>query len=189
MPRARITGTLHGLWPSGHLCASYSRIGRRFEFAHFVRHVVLGCALARDPRQGYPARSLVVARPADPHSDRDYTRVELAPLRDPERVLDDLLAVVREARRRPLPFVYEPARDFAEACARAKPNGDDADQRNTALRKARKEFDDGFSGKQDAYVKLVYPTFDALREERGPFGFDALSERLLSPFFACRSVT
>jgi exodeoxyribonuclease V gamma subunit len=179
----RITGTLHGLWPRGHLCASYSKIGKRFEFAHFIRHVVLNCALAREPRPGYPERSIVVARP---EGEGDVVRVELGKLDDPESVLSGWLALVREARCRPLPFVYEVGRAHADACAQAAPGADPDALRNTALRAARTEFEKDFGAGNDAYIKLVYPELDALLAEGGRFGFHAITASLFDPFFACR---
>jgi exodeoxyribonuclease V gamma subunit len=183
----RITGTLHGLWPGGQLCSSYSRIGRRFEFAHFIRHVVLGCALAREPHRDYPERSVVVARPADKAD--ALVRVEFSKLADPLALLSDWLVLLREARCRPLPFVYEVARAYADAAARAAPGVDPDARHSAALSKARKEFDDGFGAKNDAYVNLVYPELEALIDEPGGFGFHEVANRLFGPFFASRSST
>ncbi|MFI5308670.1 MAG: exodeoxyribonuclease V subunit gamma, partial [Polyangiales bacterium] len=107
----RVTGTLHDLWPRAHLCVSFSKLGRSFELRHFVRHVLLGCALRRDPRLGYPLRSVTIARDGEV----GVAEVRFEPLDDPEAVLSAWLDVVREARRRPLPFDLDMARAYQQA--------------------------------------------------------------------------
>jgi exodeoxyribonuclease V gamma subunit len=174
----RITGTLRELWPNAHVLCSYSKIGRRFELAHFVRHVVLCCALARDPRPEHAPRSVVVARDARSGGIAEIAFTKLA---DPEALLRSLLALVRAARVRPLPFVYESARAYAD-CAFGKQPGDPA----RGLQQAAGEFK-SFYGEQNPYVKLFYPSFDELRDAPDPNSFTAIAELLFTPFFRHRT--
>jgi exodeoxyribonuclease V gamma subunit len=175
----RITGTLRELWPTAHVCASFSRIGRRFEFAHFVRHVVLCCALLRAPRAGVAARSVVVAP-----GERGVAEVVFAPLRDPEAVLAALVGFVRAARTSPLPIVYEPARAYAD-CAFGAALSDPAQ----GLQRAAANFKGRFGAAENPYVKLFYPSFESLQQAPGPLSFTALTRLLFEPFFRDRTAT
>jgi exodeoxyribonuclease V gamma subunit len=175
----RLQGTIDDLWPGGHLFTTYSRIGRRFELVHFIRHVALSCALAQKPRAGYPRHSVIVARA---EKGDGLCEVMFAPLEDPERVLQSLLAFAREAQRSALPFVYEPARAFAEALY-----GEQGSDRAKAIYKAKQEYEDEFGADKDAYVRLMFPNFAAFTAEQGALGFVSLVETVLGPLFRARS--
>jgi len=176
----RITGTLHGLWPGGQVDASYSKVGRRFELTHFIRHVALNGELARHPRAGYPRRSALVA----PTRDRgEIAEVGFAPIEDPDAILRVLLEIVRAARRAPLPFVYEAAREYAERAFDPRRPG-----LTDGLKRAEDAFGARFGASEDAYVKLFYPTFASLIRVEGPSSFTALAERVFAPFYRNRSV-
>jgi exodeoxyribonuclease V gamma subunit len=175
----QLTGTIDDLWPGGHLFTTYSKIGRRFELVHFIRHVALNCALAARPRADYPRHSVIVARADEGDA---VSEVTFAPLDDPERVLQSLLTLAREAQRIALPFVYEAARAYAEAIY-----GEQGSDRTKALYKARQEYEGDFGADNDPYVRLMFPNFDAFTQERGPLGFGNLVETVLEPLFRARS--
>jgi len=127
----------------------------------------------------------VVARPE--HKDEgDAVRVEFAKLDDPDAVLREWLALVREARCRPLPFVYEVGRRYADECVEAKPGADPEVIHNAAKREASKEFASEFGAQNDPYIKLVYPDIDALLAPSDRFGFRSITRALFDPFFTCR---
>lgn len=170
----RLTGTLHGLWPSAHLLASFSRLGRRFELVHFVRHVVLCCWLRQNRAFsiGYPDRSVVVARSADADG---VGELHFEPLHDPEALLADLLGVVQAAQSCALPFVYDVSRSYLETLRTAA----DRDPER-ALRNSERMFDDPHRP-LDAYVKMAYPDFASLCRRDDAFAFTSLAQRVIGP--------
>jgi exodeoxyribonuclease V gamma subunit len=174
----RLTGTLRELWPDAHLHASYSKIGRRFELEHFIRHVVLNCALAARPAPGYPRRSIVVARTEH----EEIAEVHFEPLAEPEPLLRSLLGFARAGQRDALPFVYEPARAYGAVLF---DKGGDPER---ALRAAASVFNGDYGAHADPYIKLFYPDFADLLREGGPLGFRGLADTVLKPFFEQRKV-
>jgi exonuclease V gamma subunit len=177
----RLTGTLHELWPAAHLHASFSRLGRRFELAHFVRHLVLSCWKAQqDPRASrYPGSSVVVARNADGEG---VSVVQFEGITEPERILADLLDVVQAAQCQALPFVHDVSRAYCEAL-----QDDPAGRAQAARLEAQRRFDDERAF-PDAYVRLVYRDFAALSQAQDALGFAPLARRVLGPLLQFRRV-
>jgi exodeoxyribonuclease V gamma subunit len=182
----RLTGTLHGLWPNAQLLTTYSRIGKRFELAHFVRHVVLNYVLEQQAHPGYPRTSAIVARVADGKRD-EAAEVAFAPIAEPKAALRALLSFVRDAQRKPLPCIYEVTHAYAEGLRAAPDKNGTTDLHDRALDRARKEFEAKFGAQENPYVKLVYPEFSELIADDGPAGFVALAHALFDPFFDHRS--
>jgi exodeoxyribonuclease V gamma subunit len=179
LPGMRVTGTLHELWPDAHLHASFSKLGRRFELAHYVRHLVLACCLAESPRPGYPRESVIVARAQNGDG---VSEVRFAPIEDPLAALASLLRIVRAAQQRQLPFVHDVSRAYADALYKTP-----ARDRQHALRAAGRQWGDA-KAPSDPYVRLLYEDFAALSEQEGSFGFSELAECVFGPFLAGRSV-
>jgi exonuclease V gamma subunit len=114
--------------------------------------------------------------------ERGIAEVAFAKLLDPEAVLAALVGLVRAARTRPLPLVYETARDYADcAFGAALP---DAEQ---GLRRAASSFKGRFGAAENPYVKLFYPSFESLLQVEGPLSFTALARLLFEPFFRDRT--
>lgn len=176
----RITGALHDLFPGAHLTTSYSKVGKRFELVHFLKHVLLCCAQARDPQPGYPQRSVVVARG---EGAGEIRVVEFEAMFDPEATLRALLALVRAGRTWPLPFTYDAGRAYAGCVFE---NGRD---RDAALRVAQRVFDDERIGDaNDDYVKLFYPSFERLAQGASPHTFPEIATAVFEPFYRHRSL-
>ncbi|MFI5308550.1 MAG: hypothetical protein ACHQ53_14420, partial [Polyangiales bacterium] len=91
------------------------------------------------------------------------------------------LDVVREARRRPLPFDLDMARAYQQALHGG------ADLRE-ARRAAAESFEGDFGAKNDPYVRLIHPSFESIADAQGPLGFEALCKAVLEPFLLHRSV-
>ncbi len=179
----RLTGELRELWPEAHLCLSNSRLGRRFELGHFIRHLVLGSCLQRAPRAGYPRSSVVVApQVKDPKgaAKREVKVVRFEPRQDPEKELCTLIGLVREARRAPLPFVYEVSRAYVQSLARYH----DAGRALTTGKGLFYKPED--AGRSDPYVLAAYPGFDRLIEPRDGPDFATVADRVFGPFFDAR---
>jgi exodeoxyribonuclease V gamma subunit len=159
-----LTGTLRTLWPAASIELSYSKAGKRFELAHFVRHLVL-CALREQTsdhaRAVLPSKSVVVGRAKS--GDEAYV-VEFAPVERPMVALAELVACVHEARSRGLPFEHDPAFEFALA-AHAKQGGE-----IDPTRFAKDVFPERFP---NLYVSLVYRDAQSLLDA----GFAEVAKR------------
>jgi exodeoxyribonuclease V gamma subunit len=175
-----IRGVLHDLYPGGHVVTTFSKTGPRAEHAWFIRSVVLGCQLAA---RGVPAAvsSLVCSLPVGKDDDASGAAVTytLAPLQDPGAVLGDLLDLVQQARRMPLPF--ERGCSWAYAEARVEGAG-----RAEAIGAARKAWEQSHKqGYLDLHVERFFPTFDALVAPRD-LDFVSVAERTYLPYLRAR---
>lgn len=168
----RITGVLRSLWPCAQLELSYSKQGKRFELAHFVRHVVL-CALREQGRSHLPSASVVIGRT---DGDEPYV-VSFGPIERPIAVLSELLALVNEARAGRLPFEHNAAYEYAFTVDEKG----DAAARSTAVATLKNSFDPKLF--LDAYLNLLYPDaqtfFDA--------GFADAATRVFQRMIAART--
>jgi exodeoxyribonuclease V gamma subunit len=174
----RLTGRLDQLWRQGQLRVQYSRTGGRHELLLFIRHVVM-CALREHaPDVGLPDRSLLIGR-----NGREAELIEFAPLRDPVRLLRDLLQVYAAGLSGPLPLFEQASREYANQLAAQK-------SPEQALSSARGKFssnyDGAFSDVSDAYIAQFFPDFDAALEVPPPYSFVELACRLYQPLLVCR---
>lgn len=169
----RVAGVLRGLWPDAHLHVGYSKAGGRFELVHWVRHVLLHHALATTPRAGYPRHSVVVAR----DDDGSAAVVRFDAPDSAAAVLKELVAFVRAARTAPVPFFRYASRAYADARFASANPGKGLTHAETTFRETD----------NDPHDRLVFPSFDHVRETREPFGFVEAAERIYGPFFAHRS--
>lgn len=181
---ARITGTLRDLFSGAHFCVSYSKVGALFELRHWIRHVVLCCALELRPRRGVPSESLALAR----HKDGDRAvGVRFARPERPFEVMAGLVELARAARSAPLPLFRRASRDYGERVfnpsTRKKSRGPEE-----ALWEAEKLFASEHDGDlDDPYVALVFDRFERATTAE-PIDFATAAEMLYAPFFAHRSV-
>lgn len=176
----RLTGSLHGLWPKAHVCVSFSRFGKRFELAHFIRHVVLNCCLQQSEQLAarYPRSSVIVAR-GGADGDRVH-EVHFGAIEQPERLLGDWIALVQAAQSRPLPFVHDLSRNYCESLQKDAGAGPEV-----ARRVAERQFDEP-TGPVDAYVRAAFRDFASLWREHDELGFATLAQRVLEPMLSAR---
>jgi exodeoxyribonuclease V gamma subunit len=130
----RIVGALRALWPLAQLDVSVSKEGKAFELKHFVRHVVLSTLRAQG-RRYLPAQSAVVARRET--GDMPYV-VELSEIAEPQRILRDYVAFVREARRGNFAFEYSAASAYAEKLAESQDASAALERARVALKSSAK---------------------------------------------------
>ena len=173
----QVTGVLRGLFPGAHLCTGFSRIGRRFELVHWIRHLLLSAVVEQHGHIGLPQRSVVVAR-----AKQGVAVVELQPVADPQALLRPLLQRVRQAHVACLPLLEGAGRAYAqERFGRER-------SREHALDAARKEFLSEFGEAQDPYVRQVFGGFDEVLSVAAPASFESLAQELYAPYFAHRRV-
>jgi exonuclease V gamma subunit len=170
----RIVGALRALWPLAQLDVSVSKEGKAFELKHFVRHVVLSTLRAQGKRY-LPAQSAVVARRET--GDMPYV-VELAELEEPQRILRDYVAFVREARRGNFAFEYSAASAYAEKLAETNDAGAALERARVALKSSAKLY------LRDEKLLWGDPVAMLEGERRAAFEHEAL--RILGPMIANR---
>ncbi|MCB9724818.1 MAG: exodeoxyribonuclease V subunit gamma [Spirochaetaceae bacterium] len=131
-PPVRLVGRLDGLWSSARVEIGYARLAGRNELELWIRHLVL-CRLAAERDRGLPRRSVLVGRPEK--RERPERMVRFGPVEDAAERLARLVAWVRDAESRPLPFFPASSRLFASYAMK----GDLAQAR----RSAHQEFEGG----------------------------------------------
>ena len=175
----RIRGVLHDSYPGGHVVTTFSKAGVSPEHPHFIRHVLLGCQ--RSTEGSRPAPSALICRLRGPKEDdpaAGAVTIVLAPLPDPRLALDELLSLVREARRAPLPFERMTSWTYAEALARGESHAE-------ALQTARTAFEK--SQFRDPHLPRFFASFEDLTAAR-PLDFASVAERLFLPYLRGREV-
>jgi exodeoxyribonuclease V gamma subunit len=187
----RIRGVLHDLYPGGQVVSSYSKSGASAEHAPYVRHVVRGYHVALQPLPAAASSALVCrlppkkgdrrARDEDEDEDAGAATIVLPPLPDPRSALGALLALVRDARRAPLPFERACSWQYALAVFEGKPRGEALAVAEETWQRSLKE------GYLDAYVLRFFPSFEALTAQR-PNDFASVAERAFLPYLSCREI-
>jgi exodeoxyribonuclease V gamma subunit len=172
----RLLGAIGDVWPNVHARAQFSRLGSRHELRHFIRYVALRALAERSPGLQLPEHSLLVARGGG-----------LLAFRMPGSALEllrELIELYRSALHQPLPSFAGASHKYVERLLK----GDTTDQALRAARGAwlgssqRQEF----GSDQDPYVRLLYPDFDAVLQER-PGTFEQAALRLYKPLLESRA--
>jgi exonuclease V gamma subunit len=171
----RIVGALRALWPSAQLDVSVSKEGKAFELKHFVRHVVLSAVRQQSRKRYLPGLSAVVARRES--GDTPYV-VELAELADPQRILRDYVAFVREARRGNFAFEYSAASAYAEKLAETNDAGAALERARVALKASAKLY--------LREEKLLWGDPAAVLEGERRAAFEREATRILGPMIENR---
>jgi exodeoxyribonuclease V gamma subunit len=168
----RLTGILRNVWPLGQVAAQFSRLGRRHELGHWIRHLVFNATRGR-------ARTLLIGR--GKNGGDAPGSVSWRPVADPQRQLASLLDLYRIGQRYPLPLFQRASRAYAEEMRR----GGNTEQ---ALASAARHWTDfmGLGDGDDPHVERLYgrrPPF-AAETPPGVPSFAEVARRVYDPFFA-----
>jgi hypothetical protein len=113
-------------------------------------------------------------------ADGDPVVVSLAPVANARAELARLLELVVYARAGALPLFSKASRAYADARKGKEPG--------TALDKARQAFElaEMFTDLNDAHVRQLYPSFDAVLAVRAPVSFEDATRTVYEPLLSRR---
>jgi exodeoxyribonuclease V gamma subunit len=143
----RITGTLGGCFPGGRVEQSYSKPKAKRLLALWLRHLAAAAG-------GAPVRSTLIERDED-------SALSILPALEPavarER-LEEVVELYFEGQSRPLPFLPEPSRAYAEALAKGKSAAEALYKADSAYKDDPDEI--GFDAHADLAFDHRVPPFD-----------------------------
>ncbi len=162
-----LEGRVDGLFPGQRLVTRFTKAGRKAELAAWIEHLGLQAATGATRPTNLVLRG----------ENRRASLVSFAPVEEPRRLLDALLAIYRECLEAPLPLLETASRVFAE---RYKPEDPVKASKpaNAELQRLRD---------RDARLGYAFGSFDPFADARWAEAFERAALAVYGPLFAHRS--
>ena len=164
-----LEGRLDGLYPEHRVLKRFTKVGGRAELAVWVEHLLMQTAGGST----LPRATHVVLRGPKKRA----SLVSFAPVNEPRRLLEALVATYRACREAPLPLFEKSSRIFAERC--------DGRDTASAIKAARGELTK--QRRWDNRLEYVLGPVDPFEEESWSSLFQRAALTVYGPLFEHRS--
>ncbi len=188
---SKLTGSVDKIWEQGRVQVAYSRLGKRSEIGHWIRHLAL-CVVSPE---SHPRRTILIGRPEE---GAGIATIEFEAVDEAELYLDELVKLYWAGQVAPLPFFPNTGRKFIKSFLKAKEPGRESPAFEKALDGARDLYTNGpwmqKAESEDPYVAQVFRDDECLELDYRPFDevpadyadFPTIAATLLCPLLRHR---